>query len=112
MDFSMKNSIPKAPKNLSREARDLWRKILVYYELDDSALLVLHGGLECFDRMRQAQVAIAKQGLTIVDRFGQMKQNPNLLTERDSKAGLLRHLKALNLDLEPLHDGPGRPGGH
>jgi hypothetical protein len=34
-----------------------------------------------------------------------------LPVERDSRAQWLAALKALNLDLEPLHDKPGRPGG-
>jgi hypothetical protein len=33
------------------------------------------------------------------------------LVERDSKQTLLRNLRALNLDLEPLRDQPGRPPG-
>ena len=45
------------------------------------------------------------------DRFGQVKSHPLLSVERDSRAQYLAALKALNLDLEPLRDKPGRPGG-
>jgi hypothetical protein len=67
--------------------------------------------LESFDRMREAQAMLRKDGITLTDRFGQVKQHPATLVERDSKALMVRQLKALNLDLEPVHDRPGRPGG-
>ena len=108
----MKNSGPKPPSGLSREARQWWRKITAEWELDDAALLLLESGLECFDRMREAQAQIKRDGITLTDRFGQVKQHPATLVERDSKSGMLRNLKALNLELEPLNDRPGRPGGY
>jgi glutathione S-transferase len=48
----------------------------------------------------------------MADRFGQPKPHPLLATERDARAQFLAALKALNLDLEPLRDRVGRPGGH
>jgi P27 family predicted phage terminase small subunit len=107
----MKYSAPKAPPVLSPEAKSWWRKINDLYQLDDVALLVLRGAMESLDLMRQAQKAVAAEGLTVRDRFSQQKANPNLLTLRDAKASLLSHLRQLGLDLEPLNDGPGRPGG-
>jgi P27 family predicted phage terminase small subunit len=78
---------------------------------DEAGLLLLATALEAFDRMRQAQQAIAKDGATFRDRFGQIRVNPATTVERDSRAGMMAALKALNLDLEPLHDRPGRPSG-
>jgi hypothetical protein len=45
------------------------------------------------------------------DRFGAPKPHPLLPIERDSRAAFLAGMKALQLDLEPLRDHPGRPGG-
>jgi hypothetical protein len=81
------------------------------WELDDPSLLILEGALECFDRMREAQRIIAKEGPTIKDRWGQVKAHPAILVERDAKTSMLRHVKMLALDLEPLNDAPGRPPG-
>ena len=67
--------------------------------------------MEAFDRMKLAAAEIARDGQTIIDRFEQPKPHPLLATERDSRSQLLMALKSLNLDLEPLRDGPGRPGG-
>jgi len=108
----LKNSTAKAPKHLSPEARRWWRKLQEEYAFsDEGGLLLLQTALEAFDRMRAAQAAIGQDGATALDRFGQLKAHPLLSVERDARAALLAALKALNLDLEPLRDGPGRPPG-
>jgi phage terminase small subunit len=61
--------------------------------------------------MRAAQAAIKEEGATGLDRFGQLKPHPLLPIERDARAAMMAALKQLNLDLEPLRDGPGRPPG-
>jgi len=61
--------------------------------------------------MRQAQRDIAKNGLKVKDRFQQEKPNPAVAIERDCINSMMRVLKMLNLDLEPLNPGPGRPAG-
>lgn len=102
----------KPPASLSKEAATWWTKFTTEYEISDEAgLLLLQTGLEALDRLREAQKAIKKDGAQVADRFGQMKAHPLLPTERDSRAAMLAALKSLNLDLEPLRDGPGRPGG-
>jgi phage terminase small subunit len=65
--------------------------------------------MESFDRMRAAQASIEQDGATAPDRFGQVKAHPLLSVERDARAAMLAALKAMNLDVEPLRDGPGRP---
>lgn len=97
------------PPILSQSSAEWWRKVVAEWDLDHSSLLVLQSGLEARDRMLQAQEHIAANGLVSTDRFGQLKANPCVLIERDSRAAMLGALKALNLDLEPLRDGPGRP---
>jgi P27 family predicted phage terminase small subunit len=101
-----------APKGLSTEAKAWWKRLRTEYEIeDDAGLLLLQTGLEAFDRMRLAQAAIARDGMTILDRFDQRKPHPLLPAERDARAQMLAALRALNLDVEPLHDRPGRPAG-
>jgi P27 family predicted phage terminase small subunit len=101
----------KAPKTLSREAKNLWRGIQEEYSIEDAGgLAILQAGLEAFDTMRRCQKIIGREGMQLPDRFGQMKAHPLLTVERDSRAQMLGALKQLNLDLEPLRNGPGRPG--
>jgi P27 family predicted phage terminase small subunit len=78
---------------------------------DEGGLLLLATVCESFDRMKQAQQVLKTDGLVQVDRFGQPKPHPAAVIERDSRSGMLQALKALNLDVAPLHDRVGRPGG-
>ena len=111
----MKNSPQKPskpPKGLSREAARWWRKLIAEYAIEDEAgYLILQTSLEAFDRMREAQRVLKEDGLVVVDRFGQKKSHPLTTIERDSRAQMMAALKALNLDVQPLRDGPGRPSG-
>jgi hypothetical protein len=98
-------------KGYTAEARRLWDQVLDGWDLDPPALALLDSACRALMRVREAQDTIAKEGAFYRDRFNQPKVHPAVLTERDAKQTLLRNLRALNLDLEPLHDRPGRPGG-
>lgn len=107
-----KSGQSKPPKRLSVEAQEWWRNLLEEYGIEDEAgRLLLQTAMEALDRMRLAQNAVKRSGATYKDRFGQPKPHPLLSVERDARAAMLAALKALNLDLEPLRDGPGRPPG-
>jgi P27 family predicted phage terminase small subunit len=109
---SLSPKTPAAPKHLSAEARRWWRSICNEYAITDKAgLLLLQTALEAFCRMRDAQKIIAEHGSMILDRHEQLKINPLIAAERDARSAMLQSLKALNLDLEPLKDAPGRPPG-
>jgi len=100
------------PGHLSKEARKLWLDILLEYDISDAAgLRILRVALEAYDRCQAAREQIKRDGMTFADRVGQIKSHPLLPVERDSRAAFLAGLKALNLDLEPSHDKPGRPAG-
>ncbi|MBE0427886.1 MAG: hypothetical protein IBX72_14730 [Nitrospirae bacterium] len=102
----------KAPKHLSAESKKLWNSIVFDYALYDmTSQKILSVALEALDRCQKARTIIDAEGMTVLDKFGQAKQHPLLAIERDSRAAFLAGLKALNLDLEPLQDGPGRPPG-
>src|SRR5688572_1775028 len=108
----MQRRRPQPPRALSTEARRRWRELVAEYGIQDAAgLQVLTTYAEAFDRMRSAQVRIDKEGATFTDRFGQPRPHPLLAAERDARAQMLAALKLLNLDVEPLRDRPGRPGG-
>ena len=100
-----------APRTLSPEARGWWRRLSRAYEIEDEGgQLLLQTALESFDRMRGAQKAIKKDGVTVQDRWGQKKPHPLLTVERDARAQMLVAMRQLNLDIEPLRDRVGRPG--
>ena len=71
----------------------------------------IENALQAFDRMEQARELMAKDGLVTTDRFGQSRAHPAYMIERDSRAAVLRGLKSIGLDLEPLAPSPGRQPG-
>lgn len=98
------------PDHLSEQARVWWRSIVAEYGIDETVgLLLLTCAAQAWDRSDSARAQIEKEGATILDRFGQLKNHPAIMVERDSRAQFITALKSLNLDLEPLRDGPGRP---
>ena len=102
--------VHEAPRGYTPEGRRLWRDVLASWHLDPAALVILDSACRALMRARQAQRLLARDGLVVRDRWKQVRPHPAAAIERDAKADLLRSLKALNLDLEPLRDGPGRPG--
>jgi P27 family predicted phage terminase small subunit len=102
----------KPPKNASPDAKRLWQSLQAEYGISDAVGLdLLNDYANFYDRREQARETIRLEGATIKDRFGQTIAHPATRTERDSSASMMKCLRALNLDLEPLHDKPGRPGG-
>jgi phage terminase small subunit len=89
----------------------LFRDVAAEYGIDDAAgLALLTSAAESLDALRAAQAAIKEHGLVCLDRYGSPKANPACGIAKDARNGLLAALKQLNLDLEPLRDGVGRPG--
>ena len=100
------------PEHLSQEARAFFKSISEDYLITDAAgLKILTVACEAYDRAQAARAKIDEDGLTVTDKFNQIKPHPLLSNERDSRAAFLAGLKALNLDIEPLQNGPGRPPG-
>lgn len=104
--------MPKVMRKLSKESKKLKKAILSEYAITDEAgIAILETAIEAYDLAHEAQAEIDKQGLTVEGDRGQIKAHPLLSVVRFSRAQFLSGLKALNLDIEPLRDGPGRPGG-
>ena len=87
------------PKHLSREAKIIWKGIVLEYAITDIAgLRILMVALEAYDRAQAARRQIDQEGMTVKDKYDQIKQHPLLPVERDSRAAFLAGLKALNLE--------------
>ena len=113
MSVLIADNMPEPPAHLSDESKGTWRDLLREWPsiADVAGLRILRVALESFDRAQEAREEIDRDGMTVMDRFNQVRPHPLLATERDNRAAFLAGMKALNLDLEPLRDGPGRPGG-
>ncbi len=102
----------RPPTGLSPAAKHWWRRLVTEFAIGDPAgELLLEQALRAFDRGEQARGVLDREGLVVLDSRGRPKQHPAAAVERDARAGLLSALRALNLDLEPLRDRVGRPGG-
>ncbi|HSD42361.1 MAG TPA: phage terminase small subunit P27 family [Burkholderiales bacterium] len=101
-----------APSHLSTEAKSWWSQLVAEFSITDpGGLLLLQTACEAYDRMQQARRAIEADGLMSKGSKRQARAHPLLAVERDAQKALLASLRALNLDLEPLRDRPGRPAG-
>jgi P27 family predicted phage terminase small subunit len=90
----------KPPKDLSLEGKRLWAQIREQYEITDSTgLHYLTTGCRHFDRMRAAQAILKRDGPVVTDRFGELRQHPAAVVERDASGAMIRAFKALNLDI-------------
>jgi P27 family predicted phage terminase small subunit len=102
--------LKNSPEHLSADAKSWWDRITAEFDItDDAGQLLLQTAFEAFDRMRNCQAQIARDGELVRDRFDQQKPHPLLAAERDARSQMLLALKSLNLDIEPLRDRAGRP---
>lgn len=99
------------PEHLTRAAKDWFLLIQREYAIEDSGgVSILTAATEAWDRCTSAREAIEKDGGPVIkDRFDQLKPHPACAIERDSRAQFISAIKSLNLDIEPLRAGPGRP---
>ena len=93
--------LPKPPPHLTAATRRWWSGVVADFVLDPHhlRLLTLAGG--AWDRGEQARKALAKNGLTFLDRFGQPRARPEVAIERDSRIAFARLLRELALDVGP-----------
>ena len=90
----------RLPGHLERATRQWIHGLMQDYELEDHhvRLLILAG--EAWERCCQAREQIAKEGLTITDRFHQLRPHPAVSIERDSRTAFARMLRETGLEVE------------
>lgn len=100
----------KPPKHLRTAGKAFFSSVADEYGITDAAgVALLARAAECVDRMTAAHTSIAEHGELVIDRYGAPKLNPACTLEKDARNGFLAAVRALNLDIEPLRDGAGRP---
>jgi hypothetical protein len=97
------------PPHLAGAGRDLWARITALYAFDDPGSYEVLSQA-CFATTR------ADRCRAIIDDDGEMissgkiiKAHPLMRDEVANRALACRLLQKLGLDLEPIHDRPGRP---
>ena len=98
--------------NVRPEAKRKARQYLKEYGIvDQYGLDLIQTYADAYTTELDSQDIVDRDGLTFMDRFNQIKSHPLCSVIRDARAQKLAALKALNIDLEPQHEAPGRPAG-
>ena len=99
-------------KHIRPESRKIVKKIVTEYGIQDvGGLQYLMVFAAAHTQELDAQDIVEKEGMTVLDRFGQAKAHPMVGCASSARSQKMTALKSLNLDLEPLRDAPGRPPG-
>ena len=92
------------PTKLKAAGKAYWRLVHAGFELDDTDETLLVLASEMLDRADGARQAIEKDGLTMTDRFDQVKPHPLIEVERQSLLAFVRIRRELGLDVDPPAD--------
>ena len=84
-------------EHLSADMRKFVRRIDRDFELEDHHRRLLVLAAEAHDRAQQARERLAKDGLTITTRHGEVRSHPCCAIERDSAIRFTRILRELGL---------------
>lgn len=94
----------KAPERWSESTLKLREHILKQYQFDSIGAEILANLLDSHERMDQARAILAVEGLTVHDRFGQVRAHPCFEMESVSRAAVLKHARSLGLDMADIQE--------
>lgn len=103
-------SEPKPPDHLSRRAKAFWRSVVREYELELAHVEVLRRLCEAMDRADQAVELLTKEGLTVIDRYDQVKPHPAAAIEIQNRTAVARLIRELGIAEESLREIPSAKG--
>lgn len=102
----------KAPRYLSAPTRRWFEQVVADYVLESHHLRLLELACRAWDRAEQARMTLVTEGLTVKDRYDQVKPHPAVGIEKDSQIRFARLIRELALDIEPPPESrPPRTGG-
>lgn len=90
----------QAPLHLRPATRRWWASVVKTWDLEAHHCRLLTLACEAFDRSEEAREQVAREGLTVLDRFEQVKPHPCAAIERDAKVTFARLLRELDLDVD------------
>ena len=101
---------PGPPESLKRHGRALWNQIQSEYEIrDGGGIEMLRQACAAADRAEDCAKKIEREGLTVTNARGTPHDHPLVKHELAARAFVVKTLRALGLNVEPLRRGPGRP---
>ena len=75
------------PKHLRPDTAAWFKYVVNEYEFESHHIRLLTKACESWDRSEEAREAIAKHGVTYLDRFNSPRARPEVAIERDSRLG-------------------------
>lgn len=99
---------PAPPPHLSPRAVDYWVTLTGAYALGLHELELLRRLCEAIDLADEARQLVATEGLTVTDRYGQVKAHPAVNIERDARIAIARLTRELDFAPEPPDVRPPR----
>ncbi len=95
------------PKHLRKDTAAWFRQVVADYEFESHHIRLLVKACEAFDRSEQAREAIAKHGMTYLDRFNAPRARPECAIERDSRLAFARLAREIGIEVaEPAESRP------
>jgi len=91
-------SLDEPPSGLSDAAKAFWRETVGEFELERHHVATLNEALYAWDRSAMARIIVDREGVTVRDRFGQVRVHPAVAVERDSRGQFLRAMRELDVD--------------
>lgn len=89
----------------------MWRSLHTEWIIaEPGSIAILVVGLESYDRSQAARKILDRDGLTIRDKFNQVKVHPLCAVARDAEAAFRAALRQLGVDKAPDENPPRRPG--
>ncbi len=101
---------PQPPIILGEVGRNLWDRVTSAYDIADVAGQELLGqACAAADRRAACAALIDRDGEVIATKSGP-REHPAMRGEQAARSFVVKTLRALGLDVEPIRPGPGRPG--
>ena len=91
--------VQTAPKHLALPTKRWWLSVVTDWELEDHHVRLLTLAAEAWDRCAEAREIIAEKGLVFETRLGELRANPAVAVDRDSRLAFARLLRELDLDI-------------
>lgn len=89
----------KAPRTLPAVARKFWLQVAKDFELERHHETLLTSAATLLGRAYQAREILDRDGLTVTNRFHELKEHPMVAVERASLLGFKTVLREMGLDV-------------
>jgi hypothetical protein len=102
------DTLSKVPDYIGKSGKKWIKSIQNCLEIKPELEEALFQAAHCLDRIEEARKILASETIMAIDRFGQPKQHPATLVERDNKTMFVRLVKEALGDAAPKGHGKGQ----